>query len=733
MKKLGLLTLFLLAAYITRAELVDDFESYNTGAIGTVTTTWIGEADGSADPATSTASIALDPIDSWNQVIQLTEGGGSGQQWVRRTLSPTASIAQGTTGTLFVRFRVTAAAIDASFGLTDLDTASNDWAHFRVQIATVNGQLRVRDGGSTRTTAWARNGAAVALNNNWYYLWAVVDNQADNVKLYLNQTGADATENDRLVRSDSLTQNTFAFRSAADTLDQFFWRAQNNANTRIITLDDMHVGQGTILTVPAMNKPYRAGVSQTPDGANKDIDVALSWNAATDPAGANAVNPDIVDQYVFMSVGTDPNLYYRGATGVDPGLTNPASQLTLDVMPGQACKWVVVEALNGHQQTFTNLSQIAMVDPNNIIGPTWNFTTLLLVPDFTGNPVDQWVFPNNEAVFAVTLRDGTGVSYQWYKGAAALSDGSNVSGATTAMLTVSNAQIADEGTYFCRAHNDAGDSDSASAVLRIKRPVSHYPLEQENDAQDIISGFNMILTGEGTAGAPVLTASSVAPSLGTSSLLFDNGDHATNPDGQYAQIGAGVVNYPDITITAWVYWDGGSNWQRIFDFGTDTTHYMFLTPNNGSECRFVLNNGSGEQILATTPLPAGQWLFIAVTLDGNTGRLYINGEPKVTNTNMTINPSDIAPTMNYIGKSQFTADAEFDGMVDDFWIYNYALDAETIGGKYRTVTGVIPCIDPQFAGSRSNFDNTGSSYCTVDLTDLMLMASKWLNSGLYVP
>ena len=36
------------------------------------------------------------------------------------------------------------------------------------------------------------------------------------------------------------------------------------------------------------------------------------------------------------------------------------------------------------------------------------------------------------------------------------------------------------------------------------------------------------------------------------------------------------------SFAAWIRWNGGANWQRIFDFGNSTTHYMFLTPNVGS-------------------------------------------------------------------------------------------------------------------------------------------------------
>ncbi|HOK96457.1 MAG TPA: hypothetical protein P5175_09485, partial [Anaerohalosphaeraceae bacterium] len=63
---------------------------------------------------------------------------------------------------------------------------------------------------------------------------------------------------------------------------------------------------------------------------------------------------------------------------------------------------------------------------------------------------------------------------------------------------------------------------------------------------------------------------------------------------------------------------------------------------------------------------------------------------------------------------------------------NYGLSAETIGGQYYGVTGIRPCIDPAFAGSIYNRDNTGSSYCKVDLADFALLAANWLADGLWV-
>jgi hypothetical protein len=47
----------------------------------------------------------------------------------------------------------------------------------------------------------------------------------------------------------------------------------------------------------------------------------------------------------------------------------------------------------------------------------------------------------------------------------------------------------------------------------------------------------------------------------------------------YVALPAGLVaGLSDFTVAVWVYWNGGRSWERIFDFGSGTSHYMFLTP-----------------------------------------------------------------------------------------------------------------------------------------------------------
>ena len=150
----------------------------------------------------------------------------------------------------------------------------------------------------------------------------------------------------------------------------------------------------------------------------------------------------------------------------------------------------------------------------------------------------------------------------------------------------------------------------------------------------------------------------------------------------------GVVNgLTDFTISTWVYLNAASQWSRVFDFGTDTTNYMFLTPQaNSGFVRFAIRTPSvSEQVInGTAALPTEQWTHVAVTLGGGTGVLYVNGSEVGPNRAMTLTPTSLGATNNnLIGYSQWN-DPHLNGRVDEFRIYPAALSGSQVKTLYAS-------------------------------------------------
>ncbi len=177
----------------------------------------------------------------------------------------------------------------------------------------------------------------------------------------------------------------------------------------------------------------------------------------------------------------------------------------------------------------------------------------------------------------------------------------------------------------------------------------------------------------------------------------------------YAQTFAAVVN-----------WRGGGAWQRIFDFGYDTSRTVMLTPASGDNVlRCDINPGGNLQTLQwNRPLPTNQWTHVAVTLDGNRGVLYVNGAPVATNTSMNLLPVNVAMQTNYLGRSKFSADPFFNGEFASFRIYGRALSPAEI------VAPVPRILKPEVGASWSPGNSITIAGGATDFADVPLAPSN---------
>ncbi len=95
-------------------------------------------------------------------------------------------------------------------------------------------------------------------------------------------------------------------------------------------------------------------------------------------------------------------------------------------------------------------------------------TTLVI----TRQPLSCTNAVGTTASFSVEVAGGTPLSYQWRKGEAELTDGGNISGATTVNLLIADVQLTDAGGYSVVVTNAHGRATSAVAQLTVVAPPS---------------------------------------------------------------------------------------------------------------------------------------------------------------------------------------------------------------------------------------------------------------------
>lgn len=109
-------------------------------------------------------------------------------------------------------------------------------------------------------------------------------------------------------------------------------------------------------------------------------------------------------------------------------------------------------------------------------------------PAITGEPANQRVVIGGTASFTVAATSSAALSYQWQRYETNLANGGNISGATSATLTVNNAQADDATTYKVTVTSTAGTADSQPARLRVLTPEAFAnSLDNPSFEQDVVA------------------------------------------------------------------------------------------------------------------------------------------------------------------------------------------------------------------------------------------------------
>ena len=360
--------------------------------------------------------------------------------------------------------------------------------------------------------------------------------------------------------------------------------------------------------------------------------------------------------------------------------------------------------MNGGRQSETTAEKVRNVSPIKInefragtsTNPTNAFIELYNSGDSTVN-LSNWTLtehPAQQPIFSrVTVPAGTSLaSHHSY------------------LLGLSNAGLA--------APASAGDS-----TINVSSSVGLAPGQQ-------------VQIGTGSA-AETRTIAHITNSGATGPRVPGKINNAVklSGSGEYVNLPNGIVSgLHDFTVATWVnVTTTGQTWARIFDFGTGTNDFMFLTASAGgtNALRFDINAGAGSQMIPASgsgpQLPTG-WQHVAITLSGTTGTMWLNGAPVATNTNMTIRPSDLGATnQNWIGRSQFSADPFLDATVDDFQIYDHALSAAEIAALASGQPGAGNVADYKFDedSGETAVDSSGNGHNATIISPPSVSTPLW--------
>ena len=341
-----------------------------------------------------------------------------------------------------------------------------------------------------------------------------------------------------------------------------------------------------------------------------------------------------------------------------------------------------------------------------------------VAPSIITQPASLAVLAGATAVFSVTAAGAAPLSYQWQF------SGSNIAGATSTALSLSNVQSAQAGNYAVRVTNAFGSITSSNALLTVNQTPPCVPPP---------SGLVSWWRGEGAATDFAGTNNGVLEG----GMAFATGEvgqafkfNGTNADVRVLASASLNVGLADgFTIETWinpadltqerpvVEWNDG-------EFGVHLWVSSAAGAGPGALYINVKDTTPHDHPLSTAAglLSSNVWQHVAATYmrsNGNTV-LYINGVARAQATLGVFTPRTIGDL--YFGLRPYSAGAglRFVGMMDEVSLYSRTLSATEIQAIYNAGSagkcplGVAPSIITQpaslavLAGSTAAFSVTAA-------------------------
>lgn len=286
------------------------------------------------------------------------------------------------------------------------------------------------------------------------------------------------------------------------------------------------------------------------------------------PAGQSVAVGSTALLQVSVS-GTSPLQFQWSCNGTNlAGATNALLALA-NVQPSQAGNYsVLVTNLYGS----TNSAAAAL-------------TVYGVAPFITAQPSDRAVYVGSSAAFAVAASGTLPLSYQWNV------NGTNIPGATSAILTLSNIQASQSGNYSVLVTNLYGSTNSALAALNVSG-LPPFLYEQPSSVTAVEGGsasFTAVVTGTlpltyqwSFGGTPLAGATNATLTL-TNVQFSQAGSYAAQIANAYGSTNTIAATLTVIVAPKCAPVPGGLvGWWAAEDNGVDTVANNNATLENGT-------------------------------------------------------------------------------------------------------------------------------------------------------
>ncbi|PPF58862.1 hypothetical protein C5C13_06880 [Clavibacter michiganensis] len=241
---------------------------------------------------------------------------------------------------------------------------------------------------------------------------------------------------------------------------------------------------------------------------------------------------------------------------------------------------------------------------------------------------------------------------------------------------------------------------SAPAQAAVPSPILSYDFASTAAAGSAVAagtGFTDSVAGRSATVRGTGATTVAGPRGGTDRALRLPGG-AAGSSAAFAEIAPGLTSASttDITMSAWLRWDGGQSCSWAYSLGQSTERYLFTTPECGGNLIGAVKNGSEQRAADTGPAASGRWSHVAVVLrSGVSVSTYVDGRLARTTPTSATGAATIgtATFSGLLGKSLFGPDPLFAGALDDVHVYPAALSQDQVREDAAPAASVIAASD----------------------------------------